>query len=768
MVGQTISQYRIEEEIGRGGMGVVYRAHDLRLRRDVAVKLLTAETSGEDRRARLLAEARAASSLNHPVITTIYEVREEDGFIFIVMELLRGKTLRELASTRNEPKTVTRLGAQIAEGLAAAHEQGLIHGDIKPENVILLEDGRLKLLDFGLARQTFVAPSAIDSTVATASARTTSSGGTLAYMAPEQLLGASANVQTDLFALGVMLYELLQGQRPEITLLQTSSGESRPDKAEMPARMSAVLDKLLQREPVRRYQSAREVQSDLANLSHELDLGLHLPATIADMKSVAVLPLKLLTPNPDDQYLCIALADALINRLSGSEFMVRPTSAVQRYRNENTDPFRAGRELNVHTVVEGSIQRFGQKLRVHVQVWNVSDGTSKGSAKYDSDIFELFALQDNIGDGLWKLLGAAKETAAREMEAPRRVNNAAYELFLRAVEKLSRLNRWDVRTAIEMLESATKTDPKFADAWARLGEAYLLMAVAFDAKPFWSQKATRAIARAVALDPKNADAYSARGRLLWSPAKGFKHSLALRAFDKALALNPGCHQAQVWRGVVLNHIGLFTSAKSEFTAALATNPGDAYTMNQIGQMFFFLGEFEEADDYFSRALALDPSHLWASMFSVAPAMYMGDLDRAEAKIKSARHAAGDDQGVLAWESLLWAKRGERRKARVAAEKALKDKRYLTYTHHAYHQLATSYATLGDVEDACKLIKKASRSGLPNYPLYRDDLHFRPVHEKQQFGKLMSELKKQWETYRREVEGKAGLTSRSAKKQAAGD
>lgn len=594
MVGQTISQYRVEEELGRGGMGTVYRAYDLRLRREVALKLL--------------------------------------------YELVAGKR--------------PFCGSGVA-------------------------------------------------------------------------------------LIGQMLNDRVSSLRTSI--------------ATVPAELSRIIEKLLEKDPEYRYQSVREVQLDLVNLARDLELGPAMPSVVAGRRAVAVLPLKLLTPSAEDEYLGVALADAIINRLSGSELLLRPTSAVQRYENQHVDPFRAGRELNVQTVVEGSIQKFGQRLRVHVQAWNVAEGTSCASAKYDSDVSDLFGLQDRIGEGLSRALGGRTPAQPKAAAPAQPVDTAAYQLFLRAVERLSRLNRWDTSMAIEMLESATKLDPGFADGWARLGEACLIMAVSFDPKPGWSQRADRAIKRALALDPANADAYSARGRLLWSPAKHFKHTLALRALDKALKLNPGCHQAQLWRGVILNHIGLFAEARAEFTSVLAVNPDDAYTLNQLAHMSAYLGNFGESDEYFARALTIDPSHLWANIFSVAPAMYAGDLKRAEEKIRIARQLAGNDQFVHAWEALLWAKRGEKHKALHFAGLALKDKRYLTYTHHAYHQLAAAYATLGKAEAAVSLIEKASRTGLPNYPLYRDDIHFQKLHRSQPFLKLMASLRRQWESHKRDIE-----------------
>jgi len=533
-------------------------------------------------------------------------------------------------------------------------------------------------------------------------------------MAPEQLLGENSDARTDLFSLGVVLYELAGGKHPFLgssaslirQMLNARPASLAASIATVPAEFSRIVDKLLEKEPERRYQSAREVQIDLINLARDLELGPALPSAIAGRRSIAVVPLKLLTPSAEDQYL-VALADAIINRLSGSELLLRPTSAVQRYANEHADPFRAGRELNVQTIVEGSIQKFGQKLRVHVQAWNVADGTSCVSTKYDSHIFDLFGLQDKIGEGLSRALGARTPGQPRTFAPAAPVNTGAYQLFLRAVERLSRLNRWDTSTAVEMLESATKLDPGFADAWVRLAEACLVMAVSFDPKPGWSQRADRAVRRALALDPVNADAYSARGRLLWSPAKDFKHTLALRALNQALKLNPGCHQAQLWKAVILNHIGLFAEARAEFASVLAVNPDDAYTLNQLAHMSAYLGDYGEAEEYFARALTIDPSHLWGTS-SPSPLQCIRETWNALPKKYVLR---GRSLGTIS--SFMPGNRCYGQNAAKGAKPCIcrsgtKGQALLDLHSSRVSSTGGSYATLGKAEAAVGLIEKSKQ------------------------------------------------------------
>lgn len=758
--GTRLGSYEILAPLGAGGMGEVYRAQDTCLCRTVAIKILPDEiASHAERRARILAEARAAAVLNHPGITTIYEVGEEGEQIFIVMELVSGKTIRAILSEGPvETRVLLRLGANVAEALAAAHAQGVIHGDIKPENIILQQEGRVKLLDFGIASQMAAETATLTRTGFTASCLPESHfAGTLAYMAPELLLGAPTDARADLFSLGVLLYELSAGHRPfpgpAANVLVNQILHDTPPAlctaaSTAPTELGRIVHKLLEKEPERRYQSAREVQVDLANLSRNLDLGVVLPDVVAGKRGVAVLPFKLLTPSAEDEYLSVALADAVINQLGArGELLVRPTTTVMRYAKQPMDPLLAARELNVHVVVDGSIQKFGQKLRVHVQVWNAADGATLLSAKHDSDLGDLFGLQDRISDALARALGA-KPVAEGPAEPPTN-NPAAYQLFLRAVERIERFNRWDTRTAIEMLEGAIQLDARFADAWARLTEACLLMSISFDPDPKWIRQAERAVRRALALNPTNVNALCARGRVLWAPAKGFQHRAAVRAFDQALRLNPSCYQASLWTGIVYCHVGLHQEAIEKGAVAVASNPDDPMTIWSLGHSKQLAGEFEEANEYFARTLRLEPTHVWGNIFFPGVHLYSGRLNRAEEKIRIATQLVPKDPLVAGWEALLCAKRGETRKAEQAARRTLSHQRVLTYSHHAYHAVAAAFAIIGKPARALSVLKKAARMGLPNYPLFRDDSHFASLRNHPEFLRFLAGLKREWEFYKRE-------------------
>ena len=754
--GTQLGSYEVVSLLGEGGMGAVYRGRDVKLRRDVALKFLSRDVTGDaEHKTRILAEARAAAALNHPGIATIYDVHDEGPSPFIVMELVEGDTLRTVASAGPlAPKVVVKLAIDLADGLAAAHAQGVVHGDVKPENVIRQADGRVKLLDFGVAR-----PLAADvvTTTRTGVPGSVDSGvvaGTLAYMAPELIRETGGDSRTDLYSLGVLCYELLAGRRPfhgpaVAALVQQILDEPPPPlPGDVPAELGRIIRKLLEKSPDSRYWAAGDVRVDLANLARDLELGATLSAHVAGKRSVAVLPLRLMTPAAEDEYLSVALADAVINDLGAhANLLVRPTSAVMRFTNQAVDPLVAARELDVQVVVDGSVQRLGDQLRVQVRVQQAVDGAMLLTTKLDAPVSDLFGLQDRVAAAIGRALGA---TAVDDepVEPPTR-NARAYELYLRAMERISRPNQWDTRTAIEMLKNVTKMDPEFAAAWASLSNACLHMGNTFEPKPQWHRQAERAMEKALALDPENAEAHAARGRVLWSPPKGFQHRPALKAFGAALRLNPRSRQALTWRGLVLLHVGLHDAALDHLSEALASGPDDPLVIQFIAQVLWFEGRYGEAMEHHERSLSLDPVHLWSIIFSPGVALYQGDLERAERLIETGRQVVGPDALLTACEALLWAKRGELDRADTTLAHALKRQKTFLHEHHTLHTAVAVHALLGQPAEAMRQLRATAGTGFPNYLLFRDDPHLQSLREDAEYRALLEELRTDHEAYARE-------------------
>ena len=358
-------------------------------------------------------------------------------------------------------------------------------------------------------------------------------------------------------------------------------------------------------------------------------------------------------------------------------------------------------------------------------------------------------MQDQVAVALATSLGLKKsESSAPSAEAPTK-NPRAYELFLRAVERLSRVNKWDTRTAIEMLEDATRLDPKFTDAWARLAGACVFMAGTFDPTPQWYRKGEQAMRRALALNPMDSEALCARGRILWTPLKGYKNRQALLNLSESLERNPGYHPSLVWKSLVLLHCGVHNEAIEGLKEALAAHPDDGFTLTFLGQVYQFCGDYSEAERYFRRALSLDPSSLWANLFSPMVPLYSSNPEGAVELLHRAAQVVPGDALLMSWEGLLWAKRGEPRKAKELIRKALKVGKSVLHTHHMWHTAAATYATIGMPAEAVRLLMRAGRTGLPNYPLFRDDPHFKTLQKYPSFLQLLANLKKETNGYRRE-------------------
>jgi non-specific serine/threonine protein kinase len=610
----------------------------------------------------------------------------------------------------------------------------------------------VKLLDFGVARHSVLETLATTRSVATpAPGSAATLAGTLGYMAPEQLRGLDVDHRADLFALGVVCYEIALGRRPFLgatptaVVAQILDEEPLPLDAssKLPSELVRIIWRLLEKRPAARYQSASDVQVDLTNAARDIELGPELPATIRGKRTVAVLPFKLLTPSADDEYLSVALVDAIINHLNTSgDVLVRPIAMVQRYVREAVEPLRAARELNVDIIVDGSIQKVGPKLRVHLQALDATSGSSLLSAKHDGQMVDLFDLQDTIAESLARALEFETSTVKRTAEDKPTKNQTAYELFLRAADKLSRLNRWETRAAIDMLEHAVQLDPRFAGAWARMAEAHLLMAFTFAEGPPAVAAAERAVRRALALDPSNSVAHCSHGLVLWSPARGFQNRAALRALTLALKLNAGNLPALLWQCLIFLHVGLFDRADEGLKTALAVRPDDATTIMFLGQSAMYRHHYAEADEYHARALAIDATHNWTNLFYPVIPLYRGALDDAEQKLAAARAVQPQDSWLNSCEALLWAKRGDIRKAKQMLSRALRGKQPLFHTHHMWHTAAAAYALLEKPSQALSLLEKAAAFGLPNYTLFRDDPHFQSLHDSQRFKALMAKLKRE--------------------------
>src|SRR3989441_2751331 len=401
MIGRIISHYKILEKLGEGGMGVVYRAEDLKLHRTVAIKFLPKEhTVQGEARERFMREARSASGLNHPNICTIHEIDEADGEIFIVMEFIEGKSLRQAIDAGPLPiPEVIKLAINIAEGLRAAHAKGIVHRDIKPENIIITNGGAAKIADFGLAR----------STEPTQQPDSTRLSGTIAYMSPEQLEGNHVNHLADIWSLGIVLYESATGRRPfsgdydQATMYAIAHERPRPASAirpDIPADLEKIMDRCLEKVPVLRYQDAESLLDDLRRIEHEL-----IDPRAAATKSIAILPFADISPEQDNKYFSDGLTEEIIASLSRlRNVKVISRTSVMHYERSGKSMKQIAAELGVQYVLEGSVRKSGSDIRITTQLIDAAQDVSLWAEKYSGTMDQIFDFQENVAARIAKAL----------------------------------------------------------------------------------------------------------------------------------------------------------------------------------------------------------------------------------------------------------------------------------------------------------------------------------------------------------------------------
>jgi serine/threonine-protein kinase len=615
--GTRFGPYEIVAPLGAGGMGEVYRARDPRLGREVAIKVLPSGSAHGDRLARFVQEARTIAALSHPNLLAIFDVGTGDP-PYLVTELLEGETLRtRLARGPLTPTDAVAVGLQIAAGLAAAHGRGIVHRDLKPENLFVTTDGRVKILDFGLAT-TVATPDTAGVTAAVTAARTLPGVvlGTLGYLSPEQARARPVDHRTDLFACGAVLFEMLTGQRAfrgdspadTLALLLHRSPSELSFGPTVPPGLADVVRRCLQQDPARRFQSAPALAHALEGISLEASRPIARPPTAAPA-SVAVLPFVNLSAAPDDQYFGDGLAEDLVNalaRMPGLRVASRTSSF--RYRGRDVDLRDAGRELGVRAVVEGSVRRAGSRLRLTVHLTDVEDGYHLWSERYDRELTEVFDVQDEMVSAIVAaiapaLVGEDGRTAHRPT-----TNLQAYDLYLKGRHLWNQRSPTVVGAAIACFEGAIALDPGFAAAFAGLADCYSILRVygwmpAAQAQP----RALEAVRRALALDPQLAAAHRAQGIYTfhfeprWRAAEeSFLTALALDPSDAIGAATYGMFLATAYRG---------DEARAQLARAIELEPHAAQVHFLVASTACALCDAEMAEHHAARALELQPDAL---------------------------------------------------------------------------------------------------------------------------------------------------------------
>lgn len=745
--GTRLGAYEIVAPLGAGGMGEVYRARDTRLGRDIALKVLPdAYSTAPERLARFEREARIVAGLNHPNIVTLHSIEETDGTRFLTMELVEGRDLSDLVTPGGLPVAqVLDLAIPLVDALAAAHEKGVVHRDLKPANVMVTNDGRVKVLDYGLARHDAAAeqepsggapsepPLSVTGVVA----------GTAPYMGPEQIAGGDVDRRTDLFSLGVLLFELTAGRRPfdgrtfweaAAAILRDAAPSLASVRPDVPAELASVVARCLEKEPEARFATARDVADELRALRRRLERGTVSSASdvgAESVASIAVLPFVNRSASPDDEFFSDGLADELLSllaRIRGLRVSARASSF--RFRGKNVPIAEIGRALNVATLLDGSVRRAGNRVRISVQLVKVADGYTLWSERYDRMLDDIFAVQDDIAQSVVKelratLLGEAPDSDASgrakadvdRAAKGRSTDPEAHRLYLLARHSMDQLNREATGRAIAYLEQALARDPDFALAWAELSVGYTREA-AFERLPLEEafERARQAVERSLSLEPDLADGHA---QIAWIRIfydrdwPGAETALA-----RAMGLAPGSAPVLRLSGVFAEIMGRFDEAIGFFRRALENDPLSAAACNSLGLALRAAEDLAGAREAFSRALELAPQRIRTRAELALTTLAVGRPEEALAEAQRE-----PEEGFRLWASaLIHQAMGEAAKAGTSLQK-LEDR----YADTFALQVAEIRAAVGDPDAAFEWLERAWATRDPGLVRMRFSPALRPLH-----------------------------------------
>jgi serine/threonine-protein kinase len=701
--GDQLGHYTVVAHLGSGGMGAVYRATDALLGRDVALKVLPPAVAGDPERLdRFRREARAVAALHHPSIVTIHSVEHVDDTHFLTMELVLGRTLETLLAERPLPfERVLDIARQIADALASAHGQGIVHRDLKPANVIVDDNGRAVVLDFGLVK---MQSASADAATALATQRGTMLG-TPTYMSPEQVRGLDVDHRTDIFSFGVTLYEMAAGCRPfcgrspaelASSILRDTPRPVADIRPSVPPELARVIARCLEKAPSARFTSMTEVADALRQ-----------PAAGSGVRgpSVAVLPFQNLSTDPENEFFADGLAEELLSVLTTIEGLrVAARTSSFSFKGRTTDIAEIGAKLNVATVLEGSVRRVGNRLRVTVKLVDVANGFQLWSERYDREMADIFDLQDDIARAIANRLKVTltAEESARLVKAVT-TDVAAYELYLRGRALLVKRGR-QVAEGMECLRRAVALDPRFAAAWAGLADAHSVLGYWGIVPPGETMpKALTAARRAVLLDHDLAEAQNALAiaLLLWER----DYAAAGAAFRRCLDLNPGYTQGRCWHALFYLQwvCGRLEEGVSEARKALAADPLSAYATSILAFALGTAGHAADAVEMARQGVKRDPESLFTHWVLALAAQWQGLFEESIAAFTAAAAVSERHAYTLVYAAPAYANWGKTAEARAIHDQAL------ALSARGYvprAALASSAAAVGDMDLALDFAQQA--------------------------------------------------------------
>ena len=750
--GFRLGPYEIVAPLGSGGMGEVYRARDTRLSREVAVKVLPGEfASDPERRSRFEREARALAALNHPNVVAIYDVGEADGRMFLVSELVAGAPLRDrVPSSGLGGRRAAALGADIAEGLAAAHARGIVHRDVKPDNIIVARGGSLKIIDFGIARN-----EAPDDPCATGGATLgppTAEGvviGTPAYMAPEQARGARCDGRTDVFALGCVLFEIATGERAfpgstaADTIAQVLNADPAPRLAlreDVPGDFGRIVERCLEKDPGRRFQSMADLAFTLRMAAGErktpADEEPAVPRSADEPATLAVLPFANRSPDPENEYFADGMTEELIGALSRvPRLRVVSRTTVFALKGRFQDVRELGRELGAAAILEGSVRRAGAKFRVNAQLTDVAGGFHLWSDAFDGDLEDVFAVQDAIASRIARVLRERLGLEGAETPPPRRretENAHAYQLYWQGRHLWGKRTTESRMRAVALFEQAIAADPGYARAYAGLADCFLERGGVNLPAAEVARRARAAVVRALELDETLAQAHTSLGRVRLYYERDWRGAEA--EFRRAVELDPGYAEGHHSYSHYLLPAGRVEESLEESIRARELEPLDLGINTHLGWHFLYSGDFDRAVEQCRFTIEIDPSFFYAHFYLGMALEQRGDPAGALAELEEAVRLSPESAEAESGRIHGLAGAGKI----AAARDALSSLERRTGSSIEY-EVAVARMGLGDREGVLAALATAAEEREERIVDMVIDPRFRPLHGEPRFRALVASV-----------------------------